>query len=58
MRVLAWRGMASHLGMQLKVWLVALSRLGMQLKDPVSKKLCIHLRIVPSAVLALSVSLL
>ena len=30
----------------------------MQLKDPVCKKLCIHLRIVPSAVSALAVSLL
>ena len=35
------------------------SHLGMQLKDPVYKKLCIHLRkfIVPSAVAALAVSL-
>ena len=37
-----WPQLLSHLGMQLKVWLVCKhsSHLGMQLKDPVYKKLC------------------
>ena len=40
-----WPQLPSHLGIQLKVWLVCknLSHLGMPLKDPVTKS-CAHLR--------------
>ena len=39
-----WPQLLSHLGMQIKVWLVRKhpSRLGMQLKDPVYKS-CVYL---------------
>ena len=40
-----WPQLPSHLGIQLKVWLVCknLSHLGMPLKDPFTKS-CAHLR--------------